>query len=70
MGRTAWLWDLDTGQLVMTVMGHTAGAYSPDGTRLVTGGREGAARAWETATGKLLLALAAHPCGNFGFIFA
>jgi WD40 repeat protein len=34
-------------------------AFSPDGERLLTGGRDRTARPWETATGRLLFELPA-----------
>src|SRR5205085_1096255 len=35
-------------------------AYSPDGTKLVSGSQDGTARVWDTATGQLAHELAGH----------
>ncbi|NTX07242.1 TIR domain-containing protein [Myxococcus sp. CA040A] len=44
--------------------GHTgaveAASFSVDGTRVVTGGRDGTARVWDAATGKALATLSGH----------
>jgi WD40 repeat protein/tRNA A-37 threonylcarbamoyl transferase component Bud32 len=54
----ARVWNLDTGEALTPPMPHSGGvmalAVSPDGRTLLTGGREGRARLWEVATGKLL----------------
>src|SRR5262249_47666344 len=54
---TTRLWDVATGQLQVTMAGHSGGvtvpAFSPDGTRLVTAGRDGVARLWNAASGEL-----------------
>jgi WD40 repeat protein/serine/threonine protein kinase/Tfp pilus assembly protein PilF len=49
-----WLWDARTGRLVKTV--HENGwvlsaAVSPDGSRLLTGAKNGVARIWQAAAG-------------------
>ena len=46
---------------ILALSGHTlslsAAQYSPDGTRIATGGQDGVAKIWDAATGKLLIAL-------------
>jgi WD40 repeat protein/DNA-binding SARP family transcriptional activator len=48
---TARLWDAETGAVRHTLVGHTGlvhgVAWSPDSSRLVTGGADGTARVWE-----------------------
>ncbi|MEW9553636.1 AAA family ATPase [Nonomuraea sp. NPDC050783] len=55
--RTARLWDLTTHEQIGGVLrgtgsdlGFSAVAFSPDGTRLATGGRDGYTRLWDTAS--------------------
>lgn len=52
---TARLWDVATGAELFTLAGHSAEvtsvAYSPDGTRVLTGSKDGTARLWDAATG-------------------
>lgn len=54
------LWDLDSGQCLRTLTGHTRAVMSvwlsPDGRHVLSGGdhRERAVRLWDTATGSCL----------------
>jgi WD40 repeat protein len=62
---TAKVWNADTGDLLFTLPGHWSAFYalwSPDGSRIVTGGEdeEGTAKVWDADTGQLLLTLAGH----------
>ena len=45
----------------LTLSGHTlslsAAQYSPDGARIATGGQDGVAKVWDSATGKLVITL-------------
>jgi WD40 repeat protein len=62
-----------TYELQHTLSGHTAGPpivdkgdgiiaiFSPDGTKLATGGEDGMAKVWDVSTGRELLSLQAHP---------
>jgi WD40 repeat protein/DNA-binding SARP family transcriptional activator len=60
--------DATTGERVRSWQGHTADindiAFSPDGSRLVTTGDDGAARVWDPATGKELLTVRGEPEGQ------
>ena len=60
--------DALTGQLIINLSGHsspvTCLAFSPDGTRLVTGSqRENDVKLWETRTGQELFTLRGHTAG-------
>jgi WD40 repeat protein len=54
----ARVWNLDTGEALTPPMPHSGGvmalAASPNGRTLLTGSRDGRARLWEVASGKLL----------------
>jgi WD40 repeat protein len=53
-----------TGALLLTLEGHdgevSCCAFSPDGTRIVTGSTDKTARLWDAATGALLKTLEGH----------
>jgi len=55
----AFLWEVATGHWVRKFMGHTgivrSVAFSPDGTRLLTGSYDDTAKLWDVATGQRLL---------------
>jgi WD40 repeat protein len=52
----AFLWDVVTGRVVRSYIGHMQGvssvAFSPDGTQVVTGGPDGTAKLWQTLEGE------------------
>jgi hypothetical protein len=62
--NTVKVWDLVTGQELLTLEGHSsdvcAVAFSPDGTRLATAGRDGTIKLWDAATGQEALTLRGH----------
>ncbi|MBI5651874.1 MAG: helix-turn-helix domain-containing protein [Chloroflexi bacterium] len=62
--KTATVWDLTTGNLLLTLRGHTSYvqdvAFSPDGTRIATASDDRTAKIWDAQTGNLLLTLAGH----------
>ncbi|HLK56087.1 MAG TPA: AAA-like domain-containing protein, partial [Chthonomonadaceae bacterium] len=61
---TVRVWDAWSDRHTLQFQAHPAAvkalAFSPDGKRLVTGGKEAVARIWEAATGRPLLALSGH----------
>jgi len=61
---TIILWDLETGQSIRTLSGHTAQvrdvAFSPDGRFLVSAGWDKSVRVWEASTGRSISNLVGH----------
>jgi WD40 repeat protein len=55
-GNGVAIWDTATGKLERRMTGHTDGvnavAFSPDGKLLVSGGSDGVAKVWDTASGR------------------
>ena len=71
--ETVRVWEADSGRLLHTLTGHTGGVltlnaaeqvvavgWSPDGSRLVSGGDDTAVRVWEATSGRLLHTLTGH----------
>jgi WD40 repeat protein len=58
----------------MTLKGHTgfvrAAAFSPDGSRIVTGGDDQTARVWDARSGALALTLKGHRSGGVSAAFS
>ena len=65
--NTARLWDVATGAEVRVLTGHTAEvtsvAFSPDGTRVLTGSKDGTARLWDATTGAKVYIYSASAAG-------
>lgn len=61
---TAKVWDVDTGNWLMTLSGHGnivfTGLFSPDGAWLVTAGYDRTIRLWDSQTGVLAKVLLEH----------
>lgn len=57
VGARVFVWDLDTGSLLLEFEGHTKGVlaanFSPDGARVVSTARDGKALVWDTRSGAL-----------------
>src|SRR5260221_10415249 len=62
--NTARLWDVATGQPLLTFSGHTnivlSVAFSPDGKTILTGGKNKTAPLWDVATGPPFLPFTRH----------
>ncbi|MBN1557764.1 MAG: protein kinase [Lentisphaerae bacterium] len=58
------VWDVRSGRLVATLLGHTApltaAAVTPDGARLVTGSEDGTARLWDLAAAETRAVFEGH----------
>jgi WD40 repeat protein len=68
------LWDLERGTELATWRGHTAEvktlAFSPDGTRALTGGKDRTVRLWDVATGTELHRFDRQPGDVWAVCFA
>jgi WD40 repeat protein/tRNA A-37 threonylcarbamoyl transferase component Bud32 len=68
--RTVHIWDLDTGDAVLTLAGHAepvnAVAYSPDGRWLASAANDQTVRVWDADTGRQVRVLSGHTSGVLG----
>jgi WD40 repeat protein/tetratricopeptide (TPR) repeat protein len=57
--KTARVWDVSTGQLIITLNyeGVTDASFSPDGRRVLTLSEDGRARVWDASTGQPIIKL-------------
>ena len=64
---TLRLWDTETGEELAVLRGHTVGvrtcAFSPDGTRIVSGSDDNTLRLWDVETGDEIAVLRGHTGG-------
>ena len=64
LDKTVKLWDAATGQLLRTFEGHAdvvnSVAFSPDGTRVLSGSDDKTLKLWDAATGQLLRTFEGH----------
>ena len=71
---TAKIWDVQTGQLLFTLSGHSEGipdiTFSPDGSKIATASGDGTAKIWDATTGKELFTLTGHRAGLFSVSFS
>ena len=62
--KTVRIWDINTGELLKTLEGHTYNvnsvAITPDGTKVVSGSSDKTVRIWDINTGELLKTLEGH----------
>jgi WD40 repeat protein/serine/threonine protein kinase/DNA-binding XRE family transcriptional regulator len=77
LDRTAVIWDTQTGEQLLTLVGHTSDVqdafWSPDGSKLVTTGWDNLAKVWDANTGEELLTFSGHvgePVGKFNGVDA
>lgn len=62
--RVGRVWDLDSGELLLTLPAHPLwvqrGSFTPDGTRIVTACKDGVVRIFDALDGQLLESLVGH----------
>lgn len=68
------LWNVVTGRLKATLVGHSGGvnsvAFSPDGSTLASTGFDSTVRLWDIATGRPKATLAGHSGGVSSVAFS
>jgi WD40 repeat protein len=74
-GRSAAkIWDLATGRELATLSGHggyvTAVAFSPDGSRLLTGSTDTTVRMWQVPSGQEIMTLRGHSTAVHAIAFS
>ena len=72
-GKLVKIWDGSSGAEILTLSGHPgevwAVVYSPDGSRVASGGFDGSVRLWDAVTGKELFVLNGHEDAVEGLAF-
>jgi WD40 repeat protein/formylglycine-generating enzyme required for sulfatase activity len=67
--KTVKVWDAETGQLLQTLTGHStllhSVAFSPDGSRIVSGDHDSMLKVWDAKTGQEMLTLNGHSDGIY-----
>lgn len=70
----AYVWDAESGQLLLTLAGHTgevsSAVFSPDSKRIVTSSSDQTARVWDVERGQPLLILAGFTTTVWSAIFS
>jgi hypothetical protein len=68
------LWNASTGGVIRTFSGHTdyvnSVAFSPDGTQVLTGSGDSAARLWNASTGTEIRTFSGHTGGVYSVAFS
>jgi WD40 repeat protein/serine/threonine protein kinase/DNA-binding XRE family transcriptional regulator len=63
-GGTVQLWDIQTGELIRSFVGHTkvvrSVAFSPDGRYVLTGSYDTTVRLWDTQSGQIIRVFTGH----------
>ena len=67
------MWDVRTGKIRRTLIGHRGAiyriAYDPTGTMLAAGDREGVVRIWDPEDGRILHELIGHTGSVYALAF-
>ena len=62
--NTIRVWNVDTGECILTLKGHTdcvtSVGFNHDGTKIVSGSRDNTIRVWNVGTGECILTLKGH----------
>ena len=64
MDKTAKLWDLETGKLFKTLIGHKGEVisinFNAEGDKVMTGSFDGTAKIWDVKSGKTIFSFEEH----------
>jgi hypothetical protein len=74
LSRLVRIWNPSTGDPLLTYRGHSkyvhTMAWSPDGTRIASGGWDKTAQIWNVTTGETLLTYQDHPGGKLALVWS